>query len=89
MNEVKLQGELTFIREVKEGVVRFTVKADKTKGFAFVPLVAFGDVATLIVNGFTKGDNVKVLAEISTGSYEKEGKKIYTTDIIALKVAKV
>ena len=88
MNEVKLQGELTFIREVKEGVVRFTVKADKTKGFAFVPLIAFSDVATLIVNGFTKGDNVKVLAEISTGSYEKEGKKIYTTDIIALKVAK-
>ena len=87
MNEVKLQGELTFIKEVKDGVVRFTVKADKTKGFAFVPLVAFSDVAT-IVNGFSKGDNVKVLAEISTGAYEKEGKKIYTTDIIALKVAK-
>ena len=87
MNEVKLQGEVTYVKEVKETVVKFTIKAEKTKGFAYVPLVAFGDVAT-IVKGFAKGDIVKVLAEISTGSYEKEGKKIYTTDIVALKVAK-
>ena len=88
MNEVKLQGEVTYIKEVKETVVKFTIKAEKSKGFAYVPLVAFGDVATLVINGFTKGDIVRVLAEISTGSYEKEGKKIYTTDIVALKVAK-
>ena len=70
MNEVKLQGEVTYIKEVKETVVKFTIKAEKSKGFAYVPLVAFGDVAT-IVNGFTKGDIVKVLAEISKGIKEQ------------------
>jgi len=38
------------------------------------------------VEQFAKGDKLAVLGEIETGSYEKNGQKVYTTDVIVNKV---
>lgn len=45
-------------------------------------LVAFGKTAAIIERYVTKGDQLAIEGEISYGNYEKDGQKIYTTDII-------
>lgn len=50
----------------------------------FIQVVAFGKTAEFIANYFDKGQEIIVHGEIKTGSYEnKEGNKVYTTEVIA------
>lgn len=86
-NEVKLQGEVTFVNS-KEKFVKVSMKVNKKKGFTFITVTGFGDTADKM-RKFEKGDVVKVKGEINTSSYEKDGKKIYSTDVIAEVVGKV
>ena len=37
------------------------------------------------IEQFRKGDRVAVLGEIETGSYEKNGQKVYTTEVLVEK----
>ena len=46
---------------------------------------AFGKLAEM-VEKLTKGDNVVVLGELQTGDYEKEGRKVYFTEVNCAKV---
>ena len=49
----------------------------------FPRLVAFGKNAENIAKFFKKGSEIVVTGHLQTGSYEdKDGKKVYTTDII-------
>lgn len=92
MNSVSLMGRLT-----KDPTVRYTtgdkplaianftlaVQDDYDKEKAdFVSCKAFGKTAELIEKYCHKGDFIGVNGKISTGSYEKDGKKIYTTDVV-------
>lgn len=53
----------------------------------FVPITCFGKTAEVLERYLRKGKLFAVEGEYSTGSYEnKEGKKVYTTEIIASKV---
>ena len=88
-----LEGHLTKDAVVSKGTVRFTLgcnrgsKADGTDaGADFISCVAFGTCAeylTANINGgyLKKGTHIIVMGSIQTGSYDKDGVKIYTTDV--------
>lgn len=66
-------------------VAKFTVavdRASKDKGADFINVVAFGANADNIVKYFGKGQRIALRGRIQTGSYEKDGQKVYTTDVI-------
>ena len=50
---------------------------------SFIPVKAFGKTAENCAKYLTKGRKVAVTGRIQTGSYEKDGQKIYTTEVIA------
>jgi single-strand DNA-binding protein len=54
-------------------------KKDETD---FINILAFGKTAELMANHLNKGDQVGLEGHIQTGSYEKEGRKVYTTEIV-------
>ena len=48
----------------------------------FISCVAYGKTAELIDKYLDKGSQIAIEGKIQTGSYEKDNKKIYTTDIV-------
>ena len=91
MNKVILKGRFTKDPEVRNGgednaVVMFTLAVDrkgaKEKSADFIGCKAFKKTADFIGKYFEKGKEVLVEGSINTGSYEKEGEKKYTTDVI-------
>ena len=48
----------------------------------FFNCVAFGKTAENINNFFSKGKMIFIIGSLKTGNYEKDGRKIYTTDIV-------
>ena len=48
----------------------------------FINWVAYGKTAELIDKYLDKGSQIAIEGKIQTGSYEKDGKKTYTTDIV-------
>ncbi len=93
MNKSILMGRLTADPATKTGsttVTRFTLAVDrkvKTDGQPdadFISCVAFGKTADFVDKYFHKGMKMLLEGHIQTGSYtNKEGTKVYTTDVIA------
>lgn len=93
MNNVILVGNLTRDPEIKNGeqesktICRFTLAIDDSYGdnkkTSFIPIVVFGRQAINCMKYLSKGRKVCVQGRIQTGSYEKDGRKVYTTDVIA------
>lgn len=52
----------------------------------FIGIKAFGKTAEMLSNYFRKGNRIAVEGKIATGSYEKNGQVIYTTDVIVTRV---
>lgn len=48
----------------------------------FISCVAYGKTAELIDKYLDKGSQIAIEGKIQTGSYEKDNKKVYTTDIV-------
>lgn len=96
MNRVTLIGRLARDAEQKgtdKTVAKFTVavdrpkKADGTEQSAdFISCVAFAKTADMVLKYFNKGKPIALEGHIQTGSYEKEGKKVYTTDVVVDRV---
>jgi single-strand DNA-binding protein len=89
MNSVMLLGRLTKDIELREGktaFASFTIAVDrrfsKDKESDFINCKAFGKTAENMAKFFSKGDLLVLEGRIQTGSYEKDGKKVYTTDVI-------
>lgn len=94
MNAVQLVGRLTKDPDVRytdggTSIARFSVacdrrfKRDGEDGADFIPCVAFGKTAEFMEKYFYKGKRIGLNGRIQTGSYtNKEGQKIYTTDVI-------
>lgn len=60
------------------------VKADGQPEADFISCVAFGKTADFVDKYFHKGMKMLLEGRIQTGSYtNKEGAKVYTTDVIA------
>ncbi|MBO7727982.1 MAG: single-stranded DNA-binding protein [Oscillospiraceae bacterium] len=89
MNKVILIGRLTKdpdVRRSNDGdpVARYTLAVDRNKDEAdFISCVAFKKSAEFAEKYLQKGTKILVEGRIRTGSYEKNGTKIYTTDVIA------
>lgn len=52
----------------------------------FIGIKAFGKTAEMLANYFKKGNRIAVEGKIATGSYEKNGARVYTTDVIVNRV---
>lgn len=52
----------------------------------FINIVAWGKTAELCANYLSKGRMVGIEGRIQTGSYEKEGIRTYTTDVVVNKI---
>lgn len=95
MNKVFLVGRLTRDPELRYGannnaVMRTAIAVDRTfanqngeREADFINIVAFGNRAETMKKYLTKGSQIAVSGRIQTGSYDdKDGKKVYTTDVI-------
>ena len=47
----------------------------------FINVSAFGAQAEFLTKYFKKGDMISVVGRITTGSYEKDGQRIFTTEV--------
>lgn len=96
MNSVNLIGRLTRDPEVRYAagsqlaVARFSIAINRGKdrdgndrGADFPNIVVFGKQAENCERFLSKGRLVAIKGKIQTGSYEKDGRKVYTTDIVA------
>ncbi|WP_228865359.1 single-stranded DNA-binding protein [Staphylococcus lugdunensis] len=92
MNTVNLLGNLVADPELRgqnSNVANFRIavqrpfKNKQTNEYEtdFITCVAFGKTAEIIANNFKKGNKIGVTGSIQTGSYEKDGQRVYTTDV--------
>ena len=52
----------------------------------FIGIKAFGKTAEMLANYFRKGNRIAVEGRINTGSYEKNGERVFTTDVVVNRV---
>ena len=95
MNSVQLIGRLTRDPEIRytdggASIARFGLAVDRRfkqengSDADFINIVSFGKTAEFIEKYFHKGMKIALNGRIQTGSYtDKDGKKVYTTDIVA------
>jgi single-strand DNA-binding protein len=101
MNKAMLIGRLTRDPEVRysqgenqTAVARFTLAVDRrfkrageTSEADFIGCVAFGKQAEFIEKYFKQGMKMVAVGRIQTGSYtNKDGQKVYTTDVVVEEV---
>ncbi|MBQ6675662.1 MAG: single-stranded DNA-binding protein [Ruminococcus sp.] len=92
LNRVILMGRITRDLEVRQtpsgqSVLRFTVAVDRPvksgaeKQTDFISCTAWGQQAEFISRYFGKGRMIALEGSIRTGSYDKNGQTVYTTDV--------
>ncbi len=98
MNNVVLIGRLTRDPDVRYtnsqlAIARFSVAINRVpgrdgqdRGADFPNVVVFGKQAENCERYLTKGKLVAIQGRIQTGSYEKDGRKVYTTEVVADRV---
>ena len=88
MNNVILMGRLTRDAELNyskngKAFTRFSIAINRIgEGTDFINCVAWEKTAETIAEYFKKGQRILVQGSIRTGSYEKNGQTIYTTDVL-------
>lgn len=99
MNKVIILGRLTKDIELKsttsgKEVCQFNLAVTRNYKNSngeyesdFINCIAYGKTAELISKFTKKRDKIAIEGRIQTGSYEKDGKKVYTTDIIVENVS--
>lgn len=91
MNKTFLVGRTTkdiecrYTATSQKAVARFTLavnRRSKEDGADFISCIAWGKTAELLEKYVKKGHQISVIGRIQTGSYEKDGRTIYTTDVV-------
>ena len=95
MNKAFLIGRLTkdidlrYTTDGQTAISRFTIAVNRGKdkngndrGADFISCVAFGKRAETLEKYVRKGHRIGISGTIRTGSYEADGVKKYTTDVI-------
>lgn len=92
MNSVLLIGRLTadphVVYKGDMCIARFNLAIDRgkdkdgNKQADFPSCIAFGKTAELIDKYIAKGSQIGVQGRLQTGSYEKDGRTVYTTDVV-------
>ena len=91
MNKVVLMGRVCADPDVRYSnemaIARYTLAVDrrgKEKETDFINIVAFGKSGEFAEKYLHKGTKLVVSGRIQTGSFtNKEGKKVYTTEVVA------
>ena len=95
MNRVELIGRITRDPELRYtssniATTRFTLAVNRPfqgqngeQGTDFINIVVWRKQAENVKKYVSKGSLVAVEGRIQTGSYEKDGQRIYTTDVVA------
>ena len=95
MNSVNIIGRVCNDVELRYtpsqmAVVKLNVAVDdgygEKKKTSFIPVTVFGKQAENCEKFVSKGKKIAVTGKIVTGSYEKDGRKIHTTDVVADRV---
>ena len=98
MNKTILMGRLTKDLELKYSnsnvafasftvaVNREFVKDGEERQADFIMCKAFGKTAEFVSKYFSKGKMISLVGRIQTGNYEKDGVKVFTTDVMVEKV---
>ena len=94
MNQVHLLGRMAYDPVVKNTgsttVAHFTVAVERTSDhnilYDHISCTAFGKTADLIEKYFQRGKPISISGRIQSGSYEENGKRIFTTEVIAERV---
>lgn len=93
MNKVILTGNLVRDPERRESqggyaITTFTVATPKktknpdgTYGADFIKCVAWRNTAEFVSKYFAKGSRIELSGSIATSSYEKDGKKVFITEV--------
>ena len=87
MNNVNLVGRLVREPELKYGkdgkaILKNSVAVSRNKEQSdFINIVAFGKTAELIAEYHETCDQIAISGTIWTGSYEKDGAKVYTFEV--------
>ena len=96
MNKVVLMGRLTkepairyTVGEQPVCIARYTLAVDRRRrqqegeqSADFISCVAFGKNGEFAEKYLTKGMKILLEGHIQTGRYEKDGKAVYTTDVV-------
>jgi len=95
MNKAVITGrlvrnvELSFTPGTGKAIAKFTLAVDRKfknkdgqKETDFIPCVVFGPSAEYVANYSSKGKLIGVSGRLQSGSYEKDGIKRYTMDVI-------
>ena len=93
MNKIMITGRICRDLELKTldsgtALTRFSVAVDrrfKKEGQPtadFFNCIAWGKTAELICQYMAKGSKIGIAGRLQTGSYDKDGAKVYTTDIV-------
>ena len=98
MNKAILMGRLTRDPDIRYGqgedtsmIARFTLAVDRRvkqsegqKAADFIGCIVFGERAVFVEKYLKQGSKIVLEGRIQTGSYtNREGQKVYTTDIVA------
>ncbi len=73
----------------KQTVARFTVEVprDESKARDYIDVVAFGTQAEDIIRWGAAGTEVAVTTTIQSSRFERDGKMVYTQDVVATHIA--
>lgn len=94
MNKVILIGNMTKDPEIKyttgsnqTAVCKFNIAVNSGYGDKkrtdYPTIVCFGKTTENLERYTAKGSKIAISGKIQTGSYEKDGQKVYTTEVIA------
>lgn len=90
MNSVNLIGRIAQDIEIrmtpsgkKVATFRLAVNRFNQDDADFINIIAWEKTADILEKYTTKGSQIGVSGRIQTGSYERDGRRIYTTDIVA------
>ena len=94
LNNAVIMGRICNDLELRKtpsgvSVTRFTVAVDRAykqgeeRKADFINVIAWRGTAEFICRNFNKGKMITVKGAIQTGSYEKDGRKINTFEIVA------
>lgn len=95
MNKVVLMGRLTRDPDIRYSqgekstcIARYTLAVDRRfkregeQSADFISCVAFGKSGEFVEKYLRKGTKIAIAGRIQTGSYEKDGQRVYTTDVV-------
>lgn len=96
MGRLTRDAELRYASNTEMAILRFNVAVDRKLSKEkrqeaennnqptadFINCIAFGKTAEFIGQYFGKGNKIAITGHIQTGSYEKDGQRIYTTDVV-------